>query len=60
MGHDTFRIENQKLVRVFPVYNEIDTQQNPTGGMRKLFYGLYPGEAMWQLKIEKSETLISP
>jgi hypothetical protein len=37
-----------------------DTNQNPTGGTRKLVYGLYPGEAMWQLKVEKSETLTGP
>jgi hypothetical protein len=60
MGHDTFKIENQKLVRIFPIYNKGDTNQYPTGGTRKLVYGLYPGEAMWQLKIEKSETLNSP
>lgn len=57
MGHDVFKIENQKLVRIFPLYNEDDTNQNPTGGKRRVVYGLYPGEAMWQLKIEKSETL---
>jgi hypothetical protein len=60
MGHDTFKIEDQKLVRTFPIYNQGDTNQNPTGGTRKLVYGLYPGEAMWQLKIEKSETLNNP
>jgi hypothetical protein len=60
MGHDTFKIENQKLVRIFPIYNKDDTNQNPTGGSRKLIYGLYPGEAMWQLRVEKSETLNSP
>lgn len=60
MGHDTFKIEDQKLVRIFPIYNQGDTNQNPTGGTRKLIYGLYPGEAMWQLRIEKSETLNSP
>jgi len=60
MGHDTFKIEDQKLVRIFPVYREGDTNKNPTGGKRKLVYGLYPGEAMWQLKIEKSETLNTP
>ena len=57
MGHDVFTIEGQKLVRTFPLYNEGDTNQKPTGGKRKLIYGLYPGEAMWQLKIEKSETI---
>ena len=60
MGHDTFKIEDQKLVRTFPIYNKGDTNKNPTGGTRKLVYGLYPGEAMWQLKVWKSETLNSP
>jgi hypothetical protein len=55
MGHDTFKIEEQKLVRIFPIYNKGDTNENPTGGRRKLVYGLYPGEAMWQLKVERSE-----
>ena len=60
MGHDTFKIEDQKLVRTFPIYNQGDTNQNPTGGTRKLVYGLYPGETMWQLKVEKSEILNNP
>ena len=60
MGHDTFKIGDGKLVRIFPIYNQGDTNQNPTGGKRKLVYGLYPGEAMWQLKVEKSETLNNP
>jgi len=60
MGHDTFKLENQKLVRTFPIYNKDDTNQHPTGGTRKLVYGLYPGEAMWQLMVEKSETLNTP
>ncbi len=57
MGHDTFRIDNQKLVRVFPIYNKGDTNENSTGGRRILIYGLYPGEAMWQLRIEQHATL---
>jgi hypothetical protein len=59
MGHDTFKIEGQKLVRIYPVYKKGDTNENPTGGRRKLVYGLYPGEAMWQLKVEKSKNLDS-
>jgi len=55
MGHDTFKIEDQKLVRIFPIYNQDDTNKHPTGGTRKLVYGLYPGEAMWQLKVDKLE-----
>ncbi|MFT6977052.1 MAG: hypothetical protein ACJAZA_000756 [Shewanella psychromarinicola] len=60
MGHDTFKMEDQKLLRTFPIYNEGDTNQNPTGGTRKLVYGLYPGEAIWQLRVEKSETFNAP
>ena len=52
MGHDIFSIEDNKLVRIFPLYKKNDINQHPTGGRRKLLYGLYPGEAMWQLKIE--------
>jgi hypothetical protein len=55
MGHDTFTIEDRKLVRVFPVYNQGDTNEKPTGGRRKLVYGLVPGEAGWQLRIEQRE-----
>ena len=50
MGHDKFTIEDQKLIRTFPVYQKDNTNQKPTGGRRKVIYGLYPGEAMWQLK----------
>ena len=60
MGHDTFKIEGRKIVRIFPIYNKGDTNQNPTGGRRKLVYGLGPGEAMWQLRIEKSIKLDGP
>jgi hypothetical protein len=57
MGHDTFTIESRKLVRRFPVYNQGDTNVKPTGGRRKLVYGLVPGEAGWQLRVEQAETL---
>jgi hypothetical protein len=60
MGHDTFKIEVQRLVRIFPIYNKGDTNKNPTGGRRRLVYGLYPGEAMWQLRMEQSEKLNAP
>jgi heat shock protein HslJ len=60
MGHDTFKIEDQTLVRIFPIYNKGDANGNPTGGRRKLVYGLVPGEAMWQLKVEKSEAFNTP
>jgi hypothetical protein len=57
MGHDTFKIEGQKLVRIFPIYNKGDINENPTGGRRKLVYGLVPGETKWQLRVDKSKNL---
>jgi hypothetical protein len=57
MGHDVFTMEDQKIVRTFPLYNKADSNSNPTGGGRRLTYGLHPGEAMWQLMIEKQEDL---
>jgi hypothetical protein len=55
MGHDTFMIEGRKLVRIFPIYRKEDTNENPTGGRRKLVYGLVAGEATWQLQVAQSE-----
>jgi hypothetical protein len=54
MGHDEFTIVGNMLVRRFPVYQEGDTNANPTGGTRELRYELVPGEATWLLKLEKS------
>ena len=56
MGHDSFRIVDNRLVRSFPVYQPSDTNNNPTGGTRRLIYGLFPGEAGWQLRITDSFT----
>ena len=57
MGHDLFTVEGQQLLRTFPLYSEGDSNSNPTGGRRKVTYSLYPGEAMWQLKIEMVEAI---
>jgi hypothetical protein len=51
MGHDTFSIKGNRLIRSFPVYQPSDTNNNPTGGTRRLVYGLFAGEAAWQLRI---------
>ena len=56
-GHDVFTIENQRLVRSFPLYKETDSNAYPTGGTRKVVYGLKPGEAIWQLVIEAVESI---
>ncbi len=54
MGHDAFGISNNKLLRSFPIYQPSDTNNNPTGGTRRLAYSLFAGEAGWQLKITDS------
>ena len=56
MGHDSFSIVDNRLVRSFPVYLPADTNNNPTGGARRLSYALLAGEAGWQLQIAASST----
>ncbi len=51
MGHDSFEVSGNTLIRRFPVYLSTDSNTNPTGGTRQLTYELYPGEASWQLEI---------
>ena len=60
MGHDTFSIANSRLVRSFPVYRPSDTNNYPTGGTRRVSYGLFTGEAGWQLRITDSSTVTHP
>jgi hypothetical protein len=57
MGHDRFTIEDNKLIRTFPIYSADDSNAGPSGKTRLLTYGLYPGEAVWQLKIVRSEII---
>ncbi len=54
MGHDSFSIQDNKLVRKFPIYLENDSNSNPTGGEKEISYLLIQGEASWQLKVQKS------
>lgn len=51
MGHDSFDVVDGRLARTFPVYLRADTNSHPTGEMQTVVYGLYRGEASWQLKI---------
>jgi hypothetical protein len=53
MGHDQFAVVENRLVRRFPVYKDGDTNAAPTGGVRQLQYKLVPGEAMWQLVVDR-------
>ena len=53
MGHDEFAVVETRLARRFPVYHPGDTNSNPTGGLRQLYYVLTPGEAGWVLKLDE-------
>jgi hypothetical protein len=51
MGHDKFYIEDNKLLRKYPVYEKEDSNSNPTGGDKIFQYKLKMGEASWILEI---------
>jgi hypothetical protein len=53
MGHDAFAVLENVLGRRFPIYNEGDTNSQPTGKTRQLQYKLKAGEAGWVLVIDK-------
>ncbi|WP_297093230.1 PliI family lysozyme inhibitor of I-type lysozyme [uncultured Draconibacterium sp.] len=53
MGHDEFAVVENRLVQRFPMYNDGDSNANPTGGTRQISYKLTEGEAMRQLKVDK-------
>jgi len=56
MGHDAFEVMENTFVRRFPVYKKGDTNAAPSGGWRQFQYKLKPGEAAWQLKIDRVES----
>jgi hypothetical protein len=53
MGHDEFAVVESSLVRRFPLYRPGDTNATPGGGTRQLQYSLHPGEASWQLRLDR-------
>ena len=53
MGHDEFSVVETRLARRFPIYRPGDTNSNPTGGLRQLYYVLVAGEAGWVLKLDE-------
>jgi hypothetical protein len=53
MGHDEFAVVENTFVQRFPVYNEGDSNAEPTGGMRQIQYKLTRGEAGWILAIDR-------
>ena len=52
-GHDEFRVAGNTLLRRFPIYREVDTNTQPTGGIRQVQYHLLAREAGWVLKPNK-------
>jgi hypothetical protein len=52
MGHDSFAVLENVLGRRFPIYNEGDTNSEPTGKTRQLQYKLTEGEAGWVLQLK--------
>jgi hypothetical protein len=55
MGHDEFAIIENTFAQRFPLYNDGDSNANPTGKMRQLNYKLKQGEAGWVLKLDNVE-----
>ncbi|MEI7863862.1 MAG: hypothetical protein WCI38_00720 [Chthoniobacterales bacterium] len=53
LGHDEYEVVENTFVRRFPVYNKGDVNAAPTGGWRQFQYKLKPGEASWQMKIDR-------
>ena len=56
MGHDAYEVMENTFVRRFPVYKKGDTNASPSGGFRQFQYKLKPGEAAWQMKIDRVES----
>jgi hypothetical protein len=55
-GHDEFAVVESVLARRFPVYPVGDADAKPSGSIRQLQYRLVPGEASWQLQLDRVVT----
>ena len=53
MGHDEFKLVENRLVQRFPIYKTGDSNANPSGGTRQISYKLEEGEAMRKLVVDK-------
>ncbi len=54
MGHDEFAVVEGTFVQRFPLYEDADTNAQPTGKTRQLQYKLKAGEAGWVLRLDKA------
>ena len=53
-GFDEFTIMETKLAQRFPIYQEDDSLEEPSGGMRQVTYRLVDGEAMRKFEVDKT------
>lgn len=53
-GHDEYAVVEGIIAQRFPIYPEDASIEAPTGKMRQLQYKLVPGEATWQLKLDRT------
>ncbi len=56
-GHNEFVRDGQNIINTFPVYNKYDSNADPTGGQRTVYYRLIAGEAGWILEPVQSEAV---
>lgn len=54
MGHDEFAVVEDVIVQRFPLYDDNDSNAKPSGKIRQLQYRLVPGEAGWQLVLDRT------
>lgn len=52
-GHDVMMVEDNKLVRIYPIYLLSDKNDKPTGGVRKVTYKLVDTDNGSIFRIEK-------
>ena len=53
MGHDEFAVGEGAFLRRFPIYEDGDTNAQPTGGTRQIQYKLEDSEAGWVLRQDR-------
>lgn len=58
MGHDSYSINKDTLIRTFPLYKAKDKNNKPTGGTERIYYQLSDNK-IGILKIESSSVVIS-
>jgi hypothetical protein len=50
MGHDTFVIKDDLIIRSFPVFKEGDPATSPSGGRRMISYELENENGVWSIR----------